>query len=143
MTLRPEVVRERLRYLRQAVRNLRELENVPREEFVASFRHYWLAERGLQLAAEALLDSGNHVLVAHFNVSPSDYEDVIAQLGEQGVLTPALRDRLRGLGGFRNILVHGYVDIDRGRVYDTLHAELEDLIAFADELEAFLKRTEQ
>ncbi|MGH9379087.1 MAG: type VII toxin-antitoxin system HepT family RNase toxin [Thermoanaerobaculia bacterium] len=109
---------------------------------MASFRHYWLAERGLQLAAEALLDSGNHVLVAHFNVSPSDYEDVITQLGEQGVLTPALRDRLRGLGGFRNVLVHGYVDIDRERVYDTLQEELDDLIAFADELEAFLERLE-
>lgn len=142
MTLRPEVVRERLQHLRQAVRNLRELRSVPRAEFVASFRHYWLAERGLQLAAEALLDSGNHVLVAHFNVSPSDYEDVIAQLGEQGVLTPSLRERLRGLGGFRNVLVHGYVDIDRGRIYDSLQDELEELIAFADELEAFLERIE-
>lgn len=142
MTLRPEVIRERLQHLRQAVRNLRELEDIPREEFVASFRHYWLAERGLQLAAEALLDSGNHLLVAHFNVNPADYEDVITQLGEQGVLSPALRDRLRGLGGFRNVLVHGYLAIDRGRVYDALHHELQDLIVYADELEAFLERIE-
>lgn len=47
-------------------------------------------------------------------------------------------ERLRGLGGFRNILVHGYLDIDRRRVYQALQIELEDLIAFADELETFL-----
>lgn len=92
--------------------------------------------------ADAALDSSNHVLVAHFNGSPSDYEDVIAKLGDHGVLSQALRDRLRGLGGFRNILVHGYLDIDRRRVYQALQIELEDLIAFADELETFLDRIE-
>lgn len=142
MTLRPEAIRERLQRARQALRNLRELEGVPREEFERSFRHHWLAERGLQLAIEALLDSGNHLLVAHFNVSPTDYEDVIAKLATQAVLSSPLSERLRGLGGFRNVLVHGYLDIDRSRVYEMLRDELDTLIQFADELEAYLESIE-
>ncbi len=140
MILRAETVRERLRKLREIVRNLREVRGVPREEFVASFRHHWLAERGLQLAAENLFDVGNHLLVGHFNVSPSDYEDVIRKLGEQGVLSAGLAARLRGLAGFRNILVHGYLELDENRVYDALHGELETLLDFVNEVEDFLRR---
>lgn len=106
MTFRPQVVRERLRKLGEVVENLRRVRDVEREEFVASFRHYWLAERGLQLAAEAVFDIGNHVLSGHFNVHATDCENVLQRLAEQGVLSSGLREGMRGLGGFRNVLVH-------------------------------------
>lgn len=139
MTLRPAVVHERLRKLREVLRNLESLREVPRQEFVTSYRHYWLAERGLQLAAEALFDIGNHILAGHFNVHPSDYEDVLERLAGQGVISPPLREKLRGLGGFRNVLVHGYLDIDEGRVYGSLQDELDAFDDFAVEIEAFLE----
>ncbi|MGH7820581.1 MAG: DUF86 domain-containing protein, partial [Candidatus Binatia bacterium] len=72
----------------------------------SGLRDDWARERGLQLAAELLFDVGNHVLTAHFGVSAKDYEDVLEQLAAQGVIDTALRERFRGLGGFRNILVH-------------------------------------
>lgn len=140
MILRIETLHERLRKLRETVRNLREIGSVPRAEFMVSYRHYWLAERGLQLAAESLFDAGNHLLVGHFNVSPTDYEDVITKLAASKVLSPELASRLRGLGGFRNLLVHAYLEIDEGRVYDALHTQLDSLIDFADQLDAFLLR---
>jgi len=140
VTLRPAVVAERLRKLREILRNLAEVRAVPREEFVASYRHYWLAERGLQLAAETLFDIGSHILAGHFNVHPSSYEDVLEHLARQNVLTPDLRQRLRGLGGFRNILVHEYLDIEEDRVYTALQEEVAGFDAFADEIEAFLRK---
>ena len=33
----------------------------------------------------------------------------------------SLFQRIRGLGGFRNILVHRYLGIDPGEVYDNFH----------------------
>lgn len=84
MILRPTAVRDRLRRLRQVVRNLQELRDIDEEDFVATYRNYWLAERGLQLAAEALLDVGNHLLVGHFNVHPTDCEDRRAPPGSRG-----------------------------------------------------------
>ena len=140
MTLRPEVARERLRKLREVLRNLEEIRSVPEEEFVASFRHHWLAERGLQLAAEAAFDIGNHLLAARFNVHPANYEDVLRRLAEHGVISRDLQDRLRGLGGFRNVLVHEYLDIDQARVYEYLQTRLSDFDLLADELEAFFAR---
>lgn len=138
MTLRPEVVHERLRKLREILRNLEKVKAVPREDFVASFEHYWLGERGLHLAAEAVFDIGNHLLAGHFNVHPADYEDVLDRLAQQRVVSPDLRERLRGLGGFRNVLVHAYLEIDEGRVYESLKNELSTFDAFAGEIEDFL-----
>jgi len=142
LTLRPEVIRERLRKLREILRNLQQVQSVPRERFVRSFEHYWLAERGLHLAAEAVFDVGNHILAGHFNVSPSDYEDVLERLAVQGVISGQLRDEMRGLGGFRNVLVHAYLDIDEDRVYKSLQEELGAFDRFAAEIEAFLERVE-
>ena len=71
-------------------------------------------------SAEILFDVGNHILSAHFGVSATDYEDIIARLGSVGVIDPAFREELKGLGGFRNVLVHGYLRIDPERVTEHL-----------------------
>lgn len=138
MTLRPEVVYERLRKLREVVSNLKTLRKVSREELVASFRNYWLAERGLQLATEILFDVGNHILAGQFDWSPSTYEEIPQRLCERKVISEELRDRLRGLGGFRNILVHDYLDVDHGMLYGFLQEELGCFLEFAADVEDFL-----
>ena len=138
MTLRPEVVRERLRKLREIVSNLESLQRIPRQELVTSFRNYWVAERGLELAAESVFDIGNHVLAGRFNFSSPTYEEIPQKLFEKKVISEDLRDRLRGLGGFRNILVHGYLDVDHALLYGFLRDELGCFRTFADEIEEFL-----
>jgi uncharacterized protein YutE (UPF0331/DUF86 family) len=93
-----------------------------RSEQTNDFRDTWAVERGLQIAAEIVFDIGNHILSAHFGRNAQDYEDIIAQLGATDVLVSSTTERLKGLGGFRNILVHGYLRIDPDRV----RAHLED-----------------
>jgi uncharacterized protein YutE (UPF0331/DUF86 family) len=38
---------------------------------------------------------------------------------------------MQAWAGFRNVLVHGYVDIDHGISYDAIQRDLGDLRAFA------------
>lgn len=97
-----------------------------------------MGERGLQRGAEAVLDIGNHILSAHFGTSARDYEDIITRLGDVGVLPTDLRDRLRGLGGFRNILVHGYLSLDPARVRDFAEHAPGDFRAFSVAIRAWL-----
>lgn len=137
MVLRPEAVRERLLRLEEVLSHLEELQREgidPRGDF----RQAWLAERGLQLAAEIALDVGNHILSAHFGVSASDYEDVLTQLARCGVIDPELRERFRGLGGFRNLLVHGYLRLDPNRVAEVLADAPERFSALARAIRAWL-----
>ena len=120
MVFRPEALRERLQKLEEIISRLEEVSRVDRATLRTSFRDAWTAERGLQLGAETIFDIGNHILSAHFGVTPKDYEDIIAQLAAQGVIGAPLRNRLKGLGGFRNILVHDYLRIDPDRVAEYL-----------------------
>lgn len=138
MVLRTDAVRARLLKLEEVISRLEELTHPGAAAGGASFRDAWAAERGLQLAAEIVLDVGNHVLSAHFGVSAEDHEDVIAQLERCAVIDHALRGRLKGLGGFRNILVHDYLRLDPERVATHLARAPRDFSAFAAAIRRWL-----
>src|SRR3712207_3394658 len=105
MVVRPETLRERVALLRETVARLRALRARP----IADPSVEWALERGLQLAAQAVFDIGNHVLVGAFGSRPFEYADVAPQLRDRAVISAELEQRLRGLAGFRNLLVHDYV----------------------------------
>jgi len=140
VVLRVEALRERLAKLEEVIARLREVAAVSFDAFARDYRHAWLAERGLELGAQAVLDIGNHILAGAFGESASEYEDIIRQLGVHGVLSAPLVARLRGLGGFRNILVHGYLRLDPQKVYDGLQRSAPDFTDFQAEILAWLDR---
>lgn len=137
MVIREEALAERLALLRSTVVKLR----------AASARELddewdeWALERGLQLAAQALFDVGNHVLAGAFGARPNDYAEVAPELARRGVITEDLALRLRGLAGFRNLLVHEYVKVEPARVRDLLRTRLDDFVAFADAVESWVDRS--
>jgi len=139
MVLSKEIIKERLKHLHEILANLREIRTIPEAEFISTYRNYWLAERGLQLAAETVFDIGNHILSGYFQVAAPDYEGVLDLLLEKRVITQDLREKLKGLGGFRNILVHEYISIDRRKVFQELIGGLDDFDAFIEEILLWMK----
>ena len=140
MVLRPDALRGRLLKLEEVISGLEEIaaaESNRRSEQ----RDQWALERGLQLGAEIVLDIGNHILSAHFGVSAEDHEDVIAQLHAHAVIDEATTGRLRGLGGFRNVLVHDYVRLDRSRVESFASRAPADFAMFAQAIRKWLAAT--
>ena len=119
MVLRVEALREKLLRLHEVVEQLAALSTRDRAA-LADLPDRWLVERGLQVGAELLFGIGQHILSAHFGVTTRDYEEIAQRLGAHGVLSPELVNRLRGLGGFRNLLVHDYAELDPVRVLDHL-----------------------
>lgn len=139
MTFERHSIEERLKKLRQLVHNLEEIRAIPRDQFVADYRHYWLAERGLQLSAETVLDIAHHVLASVFSRYPDTNEEALDALHECQVIAADLHIQLKGFGGLRNLLVHGYLDIDEAQVYqhvqkapDVLRGFCEQVIAWMD-----------
>ena len=125
------VLAKRLHKLREYVRLLNILRSEPKERFISEPFVYGNAERYLQLAIQTALDIGNHILADRKFKEPDEYRDVIRMLGEHGVIEKDLAARLLPLVGLRNILVHEYMDIDRGRLYESIQNELEDFELFA------------
>jgi uncharacterized protein YutE (UPF0331/DUF86 family) len=133
------VVRRHLLALDTAVQRLRRHSGRPLAALVADPDAQWAVERGLHLCAQNALDIATH-LAASGGRDASDYATAIDVLGELGVLPSKLAGRFRVVAGFRNILVHGYVGIDRGRIHDLLNSGPDDFIEFARHVEAYLDR---
>jgi uncharacterized protein YutE (UPF0331/DUF86 family) len=82
-------------------------------------------------AIEAGVDVAQHVCASQGWGPPRDNGDAIRLLGAHGVLSADLADRVRRAVGFRNVLVHDYVEVDDGIVLERLAnlADLDDFVA--------------
>lgn len=136
--VRPEVVRKRLNKLDEYLSILHGLKKYSFSEFVENPERYGSAERFLQLAIEAITDIGNHV-VADLGLGVVNwYSDIPTILAENGYIDAQLKEYWIQIIGFRNVLVHDYLDIDRKIVYEVLQHRLDDLERLQEVFAQFL-----
>ena len=138
MTVEPDVVRRKLLEINEATGYLRAWRPVTLARLESDQQLRWAVERGLQVAAEALFDAGAHVLAAEFQEAVDEYRQIPTRLLARGVLSVATAERLKGLAGFRNVLVHEYADIDPHRLVAGLD-RLGDFDAFVADVERWLQ----
>ncbi len=81
-------------------------------------------------AIEAAVDVAQHICAAEGWGPPTTNGQAIELLGSRGVLGSALSGQMRRAVGFRNVLVHEYVDVDDSVVIARLQG-LDDLRDFA------------
>lgn len=139
MPVDADIVRRKLLQIQQAAGRLRSWMPVTAAQLSEDLVLQWAVERGLQIAAEALFDAGNHILSGEFQEVVDEYGQIAARLAARSVIDGATADRLRSLSGFRNILVHDYADVDLEKVVEGL-GRLDDFDAFVDGVEAWLGR---
>ena len=87
-------------------------------------------EHTLQVAIRAALDVASHIVSDRRLGEPRTSRDLFALLERDGWIPEALASTLRNMVGFRNVLVHGYDDVDLAVVKDVLEHHLEDLLEF-------------
>ena len=121
----------RLDALEGYLAELRSFQSVRREDFLREPALHHLAERYLHLASESVLDIAHHVISEQGFRQSQSYKDAIEVLHEERLIDRDLADRLKSWMGFRNILVHLYLEIDHGRTYDAIRDDLGDLVQFA------------
>lgn len=134
----PRVVRRHLAALRRVVASLCRRRGVTVGQLEADDDARWSVERALQLAAQNVLDIATHIAAGTGHDVP-DYATAMALLGTVGALPEALSRELQPLAGFRNVLVHGYLEVDLERVHWILEEKLDDFEAFAGAIERFLE----
>ncbi|RLE24483.1 MAG: DUF86 domain-containing protein [Acidobacteria bacterium] len=133
----PTVVRRHLAAMRQSVEVLRGHEG----RTVATLREdpeeRWTVERGLQLCAQNALDISTHIAVG-MGRDVADYASAVDMLADIGVLPRPFAAEFRGMAGFRNIIVHGYLDVDIEVLHQVLNERLNDFVEFSKLIEHFL-----
>ena len=126
-----EIFSRRLEALHGYLGKLNAFLEADEQEFVLEPALHDLAERYLHLAVEACLDLANHWISDKALPMPDANRDTFTILERAGELSPEMADKLRGWTGFRNVLVHEYLEIDHSIAYHAIQHELIDLESFA------------
>lgn len=127
---KPRRLRTLLEVIEEQTRLLRGLATRPPEDLLADPYGLAAAKYMFVVAIEAAIDSSRHVATSAGLRGAQDFADSFVVLGESGHLEAELVERLKGMAGFRNLLVHGYAVVDDSRVVEILHARLGDLDEF-------------
>jgi uncharacterized protein YutE (UPF0331/DUF86 family) len=131
------VVRRHLLAIDEALQTLRRHQGKPLDALVSVREELWAVERGLQLCAQNALDIATHV-AASAGRDVADYGSAIDRLAELGVLPRDFAARFRAIAGFRNVIVHGYLDVDVAAVHRLLNERLDDFSEFARLVDRYL-----
>jgi uncharacterized protein YutE (UPF0331/DUF86 family) len=122
------LVEKKLAAIVSAVSDLRRLAHV--EALRHDVREERFIEHTLQLAIQAALDVASHIVSDESLGEPQTNRHLFDLLARAGWLDAALADQLSRMAGFRNVLVHGYDDVDLAVVEDIVHHKLDDLLQF-------------
>ncbi len=110
---------------------VRELEELARPEALRTdVREERFVEHTLQIAIQAALDVASHLVSDRRLGEPRTNRELFTLLVRGGVLPEGLAERLGAMAGFRNVLVHGYGDLDIAVVADVVENRTGDLLEF-------------
>lgn len=126
----PELLAKKLAFIETCVAELERLANP--EAIATDIREERFVEHTLQLAIQAAQDVASHIVSDERQGEPRTNRELFDLLGRNGWLEESQAAVLSDMVGFRNILVHGYGDIDLSVVRDVLENNLDDLLKFVE-----------
>lgn len=121
----PDVLHRRLKKLDEYLEYLESAQGYSYREFADDPEHHGSVERFLHLSIEALTDMANHVVTDENLGSVEQARDLPEIFAEHGYVDEELEAKWKDMIGFRNVLVHEYLEIDPEVVYDVLQNRLD------------------
>ena len=135
-----QVIEAHLQNMEEALANLGRYRNLSLEELRKDLSLVWIVEKGLQILIQNLLDIGAHVLASEIKNDWDDYGEIIFKLGHHGILPMDFSERIQGMAGLRNILIHEYLRVDVPKLYDYLKNRLSDFNEYMSYIQKYLEK---
>lgn len=126
----PDLIAKRLAFIETRLRELSTLARLDRIR--DDLKEERFVEHTLQLAIQATLDVASHIVSDERLGEPATNRDLFDRLAAGGWISRDLAARLGDMAGFRNVLVHGYQDVDLDVVVDAAKNRLGDLATFVN-----------
>lgn len=135
-------VKTRLEEIRKRVLILeKDFKKIPEEKLIIDENLYASAERHLQVAIQACLDIANHLVAALGLERPrKEAGETFFTLAKEKIISQDLARIMKKVVGYRNVLVHEYLEVERHQTYLNIQNGLKDLAKFAQEIEEFLEK---
>ena len=131
-----QLLAKKLAFIETCVQDLRDMAEPARIEI--DLREQRFVAHTLQIAIQAALDVASHIVSDLRLGEPATNRDLFALLVKADCLPRELAQDIGNMAGFRNILVHGYQDVDPAIMTDVVVNHLDDLLAFVHAIRQFL-----
>jgi uncharacterized protein YutE (UPF0331/DUF86 family) len=125
-----EIIEQHIQNMEEALTELGKYRNISFEEFQRDLSLRWIVEKGIETLIQNLLDIGAHLLASQIKNDWEDYGEIILELGKHRVIPEVFSNKIKGMAGLRNILIHEYMKIDLDKLFDYLKHRLEDFLLF-------------
>jgi uncharacterized protein YutE (UPF0331/DUF86 family) len=142
MTPRPldvDVVQRRLADVREAVDHLGELGPLTAQQLADDWRSRAVVERVLTVLVEAAVKCNGHLVTSILGRAPSDYRSSFLDAAAAGAIDPELAERIAPSAGLRDVLVHGYDEVDLAQLVRGAELALDLYPAYVREVAAFVR----
>lgn len=126
----PDVLRQKVQFVRDTLRRLEGVRASGRADFLDDPILQAAATRFLQIGVEAILDAANHVIAREGLGLPKTYQEAVEILIREGILPRERSEDLIRMVRFRNRAVHLYDDIDPGEIWSIIDGHLDDFEVF-------------
>jgi uncharacterized protein YutE (UPF0331/DUF86 family) len=100
-------------------------------------------EHTLQIAIQSILDIASHIVSEERLGEPRSNHDLVDLLARRARIDADLAVALHRMIGFRNILVHGYENVDLSILEDIARYRLNDLLEFASAIRTWIGRQDE
>jgi uncharacterized protein YutE (UPF0331/DUF86 family) len=134
-----QVIEAHLQNMEEALSNLSRYRDLSLRDFRKDLSLVWIAERGFEILIQNLLDIGAHILASEIKNDWDDYGEIILKLGHHGVLPMDFSERIQGMAGLRNILIHEYLRVDVTKLHDHLQNRIVDFTDYMSHIKKYLE----
>ncbi len=138
-------IRTRIEEIRKRITALeKDFRPLPEEKLITDENLYAAAERHLEVAIQACLDIANYLVSALSLERPKkEAGEAFLVLAKEGIISKDIARLMKSVAGYRNILVHEYLEVERHYTYQNIQKGLADLVEFVEEIEKFLEGREK
>jgi uncharacterized protein YutE (UPF0331/DUF86 family) len=137
-----KLIEDRLGSITKSVARLKRLSYLDEKDFLDDDSPA-IAESYLRRSLEAIFDIGRHIIAKTAGKGIVEYKEIANALGDRGVITRQLAERLRLMAGYRNRLVHFYHEVNDKELYLITKGNLADIEGFIKEMKTFIESYKQ
>ncbi len=143
LPVRSTVIRIKLSEMRESIDLVQQ--NLP--DSADSFSGMGLLKDGIYKRMEYAIENVFDICAIlntdlHLGIPGGD-EEILDNLVTKGIFPSEMRQKLKHMKGFRNIVVHRYGTIDDALAFSILQRNIVDFFVFRQEIERFLQSCEE
>lgn len=96
-------------------------------------------ERNLYLLCQATIDFAEAIIAYHHYRQPGTMADSFEILWENNLISNTIREEMKNMAGFRNVLAHLYAKVDFSKLYKVLIYDRKKIRIFLEEIKGKTK----